>query len=297
MTGEDRSPVTVIGLGNMGLALADTFLKGGHPTTVWNRSANKADDLVTKGAARATSIAEAISASAVVVVCLSTYEVMHRLLAPLGHELSDRVIINLTTGTPEEARKTAKWAAECGSDYLDGAIMAIPQMIGLPEALIFYGGPKALFEAHEPMLKLLGGSTTYLSEDHGEPLLYDLALLTMLYGAWYSYLHAHALLSRACISATKILPYVTNWLNYVIVPSLTDPNAARALDESIYATDVSNLTINKQGLDNIVRSSKELGISVDWLTPIQALATLKVAEGYGADGFERIFEAIKKPLA
>jgi 3-hydroxyisobutyrate dehydrogenase-like beta-hydroxyacid dehydrogenase len=293
--GEVHSPVTVIGLGNMGLTLAGEFLKGGYQTTVWNRSIEKADPLVEKGAVRAASIADAVSASDVLVVCLSTYEVMHELLAPLGDQLSGKVLVNLTTGTPEEARKTAKWAEERGVDYLDGAIMAIPQMIGLPDSLIFYGGSKALFDAHEPMLRLLGGNTTYLSEDHGVPLLYDLALLTMLYGAWYSFFHAHALLSTANISATEFLPYTANWFNHLIVPFLTDPDAARALDEDNHATDVSNLMINKLAIDNIVRTSKEQGIPADWLTPIQAIAAQKLAEGYGADAFTRVFEEIKKP--
>ncbi|MFC0335597.1 NAD(P)-binding domain-containing protein [Paenibacillus sepulcri] len=31
-------PVSVIGLGMMGSALAQTFLKEGHQTTVWNRT-------------------------------------------------------------------------------------------------------------------------------------------------------------------------------------------------------------------------------------------------------------------
>jgi glutamyl-tRNA reductase len=46
--GEVHSPVTVIGLGNMGLTLAGEFLKGGYQTTVWNRSIEKADPLVEK---------------------------------------------------------------------------------------------------------------------------------------------------------------------------------------------------------------------------------------------------------
>ncbi len=50
VTGEKRSPVTVIGLGPMGQALAGAFLKNGHPTTVWNRSAGKAEALVAQGA-------------------------------------------------------------------------------------------------------------------------------------------------------------------------------------------------------------------------------------------------------
>lgn len=48
--GTERSAVTVIGLGQMGSALAATLLEQGHPTTVWNRSAQKAQPLVERGA-------------------------------------------------------------------------------------------------------------------------------------------------------------------------------------------------------------------------------------------------------
>jgi len=42
-TKTDRPPVTVIGLGLMGAALARALVDAGHHTTVWNRSSVKAD--------------------------------------------------------------------------------------------------------------------------------------------------------------------------------------------------------------------------------------------------------------
>ncbi len=51
--------VAVIGLGIMGHAMADHFLRGGHRVAVWNRSPGKADDLVAAGATRAATPAEA----------------------------------------------------------------------------------------------------------------------------------------------------------------------------------------------------------------------------------------------
>lgn len=49
MENPHRSPVTVIGLGPMGQALAGAFLMNGHPTTLWNRTAEKADYLISQG--------------------------------------------------------------------------------------------------------------------------------------------------------------------------------------------------------------------------------------------------------
>lgn len=290
-------PITVLGLGNMGQALAAAYLEAGHPVTVWNRSAEKADRLVGNGAVRAETAAEAIEASGMIVVCLSTYEVVRSTLMPLEAQLAGRVIVNLTTGTPDEARRMEEWTMGKDIDYLDGAIMAVPPMIGSPDALILFSGRKELFDTYLPILQVMGGSTSYLSDDTGVALLYDLAMLTMLYGAWYSYFHAHALLRTANISAKNFLPYTTNWLQHVIVPALTSPDSARILDEGFYTTDVSNMTVNKQSLDFIVKSSRELGVPADWLLPIQTVADQVVAKGFGSDGFERVFETmINRPV-
>ncbi len=57
MTTHD-SRVTVLGLGEMGRALATAVMKGGYATTVWNRTPGKADDLVAQGAVAAGNARE-----------------------------------------------------------------------------------------------------------------------------------------------------------------------------------------------------------------------------------------------
>ena len=128
MTDHDERPsVTVIGLGLMGSTLAGAFLTSGMPTTVWNRSGEKADALVAEGAIRAATVAEAVAESQLVVVCLTTDEVVHQVLDPVADALPGRVLVNLTNGTPQQARATAAWAADHGARYLDGGIMACPR--------------------------------------------------------------------------------------------------------------------------------------------------------------------------
>src|ERR1035441_6298264 len=53
--------VAVIGLGIMGHSIAYNFLDKGYKVTVWNRSAGKANDLVSKGAILAASVAQAVN--------------------------------------------------------------------------------------------------------------------------------------------------------------------------------------------------------------------------------------------
>ncbi|MFI0410587.1 NAD(P)-binding domain-containing protein [Actinomadura sp. 3N508] len=72
-----KSPVTVIGLGPMGAAMAATFLGNGHPTTVWNRTAAKAEPLVAKGATLAATSADALAASELIVISQTDYPAMY----------------------------------------------------------------------------------------------------------------------------------------------------------------------------------------------------------------------------
>ena len=58
----DADRISIIGLGPMGIALADASLARGQALTVWNRTPEKADDLVARGALRAPTVAEAVAA-------------------------------------------------------------------------------------------------------------------------------------------------------------------------------------------------------------------------------------------
>ncbi|WP_307849746.1 NAD(P)-binding domain-containing protein [Qaidamihabitans albus] len=49
MASQTDSDVTIIGLGLMGRALAGALLKAGHRVTVWNRTAAKAGELMSRG--------------------------------------------------------------------------------------------------------------------------------------------------------------------------------------------------------------------------------------------------------
>lgn len=55
--------IAVIGLGIMGHGIADNFLKGGYKVVVWNRTTDKANDLVAKGAVLAKSVKEAVQSA------------------------------------------------------------------------------------------------------------------------------------------------------------------------------------------------------------------------------------------
>ncbi|MDP9864700.1 MULTISPECIES: NAD(P)-dependent oxidoreductase [Streptosporangium] len=289
-----QSPVTVIGLGLMGQALAGTFLGNGHPTTVWNRSAEKADELVARGATLAASVRDAVEASPLVIVCVSDYAAAHGLLAPLGDALAGRVLVNLTSGTSEQARESAEWAAGEGVTYLDGAIMAIPPVIGTADAFLLYSGPQDAYDAHEPTLKALGAGTTYLGADHGLASLYDVALLGIMWGTLNSFLHGAALVGTAKVDATVFAPFANRWIE--AVTGFVSAYAGQ-IDEGAYPALDATIDTHVATMDHLIHESESGGVNTELPRLVKALADRAVAEGRGGDGYAAMIEQFRRPSA
>lgn len=126
MSSNGKQSVTVIGLGPMGRAMAAAFLDRGYAVTLWNRTASRADELVARGAVLAPGVAEALAANEVVVLSLTDYAAMYAVLEPAEAALPGRVLVNLSSDTPERARTAARWAAERGAVHLTGGVTVRP---------------------------------------------------------------------------------------------------------------------------------------------------------------------------
>jgi 3-hydroxyisobutyrate dehydrogenase-like beta-hydroxyacid dehydrogenase len=275
-------------LGAMGTALAGAFLDNGHPTTVWNRSPAKAEALAPRGAVVAPTAAEAVAASPLVVVCVLDYDAVHGVLDPVTHALTGRVLVNLTSGTPRQAREAADWAAANGADYIDGGILAVPSMIGRPETLILYSGSERGFRSHEGTLGVLG-MAMHLGADAGRAALYDAALVSAMYGMFGGFLHAAAVLGSERIPAVEFTPLIVSWLNAM---AATLPETARAYDSSEQSAAESNLRMQAAGFVKLLEASREQGVSTELLEPMKTLLDRAVAAGFGDRDIQSLIDLL-----
>ncbi|MEV5684630.1 NAD(P)-binding domain-containing protein [Streptomyces sp. NPDC052164] len=287
-----HAPVTVIGLGPMGLALAKTLLEHGHPTTVWNRTPEKANSLVTKGVHRAGTVAEAVSASPVTIMCLKDYETMYAVLGSAGSALKGRVMVNLNSGTPNEAHAAVSWATERGIGYLDGAIMVPPPLVGHPESVFLYSGSQDVFDEHRATLASMG-DPRYLGSDPSLAVLYNAALLGMMYATMNGFLHATALVGSANVSAVTFADLALNWFMPSVVDS-TLTEQAPDLDKSNYPGDVGTMEMNLNALEHITRTCVEQGVHSDQPRLMKTIAEQAISEGYSGKNYLAVFEVFKK---
>ncbi|MEV0648516.1 NAD(P)-binding domain-containing protein [Phytomonospora sp. NPDC050363] len=287
-----NAPVTVVGLGPMGLALAETLLERGHPTTVWNRTPEKADGLLAKGAHRARTVAEALSASPVAIVCLKDYETMYAVLDPAGDALRGRVLVNLNSGTPGEARTAVGWASGRAAGYLDGAVMVPPPLVGNPESVFLYSGSQDVFDGHRETLATLG-DPRYLGSDPGLAVLYNAALLDMMYATMNGFLHATALVGSAKVPAVAFADLALNWFMPTVLDATLVEQAAD-LDKGHYPGELGTMEMNLNALEHITRTCVEQGVHSEQPRLMRAIAERAIADGRGGENYLAVFEVFKE---
>ncbi|ULT26000.1 NAD(P)-binding domain-containing protein [Sphingobacterium sp. E70] len=149
-TDSNEKKVTVFGLGLMGSGIARAFIANGYSVTVWNRDVTKAASLLSRGAVLAKDPNEAIVASPLLVICVSDYKVTHKIFSSADVTLlKDRTIIQLSSGTPKEARSFDGWIQKLGGSALNGDILAWPAQIGSSEATITISGANQYLKSRQ----------------------------------------------------------------------------------------------------------------------------------------------------
>ncbi|MFF0556464.1 NAD(P)-dependent oxidoreductase [Streptomyces sp. NPDC004266] len=284
-----KSPVTLLGLGSMGTALARAWLAAGHPLTVWNRTPARAEALAAEGAKVADSPAAAVAASDLVVVCLLDDDSVGAALD--GVDLDGKDLVDLTTTTPARARARAAWAAERGARHLDGGIMAVPPMVGVPGAggYVFYSGSRELFELHRETLAVPVG-TEYVGEDPGFAALHDVALLSAMYGMFAGAAHAFALIRREDIDPVAFAPLLADWLAAM---AQGVHGTAAGLKSGDYTENVvSRLAMQVAGTPTFLATAEQQGVSTELLRPYFALMRRRLDMGGGEEDLTGVVDLL-----
>lgn len=278
-----KTPITLLGLGDMGTALARAWLTAGHPLTVWNRSPEKAEPLAGKGARTVATPAEAVaSATGPVVLCLLDDASVGETLD--GTDLHGKDVVNLTTNTPAQAQQRARWAEARGARFLDGGIMAVPPMIGRPETggYIFYSGDHTLFERHREALEVPAGAE-FVGADPGHAALHDIALLSAMTGMFAGITHAFALMGpEKGIDQARFATLLAQWLGAM---SGAAHGIAAQLESGNYTEGVtSNLAMMAAANDTLLATAQDQSVDPRLLTPYMELMRHRVAQGHGDEG-------------
>ena len=160
-----KEKIAFIGMGIMGVPMAQNLLKAGYPVTIHTRTKSKAKAVLDAGAVWAETPAQAAIDVDVVITCVAdTLDVEKVLLGENGVIESARqglICIDMSTISPEATREMAATLNEKGVQLLDAPVSG--GEIGAIEAKlsIMVGGPKETVEKVRPVLEVMGRAITH----------------------------------------------------------------------------------------------------------------------------------------
>ena len=157
-----KKPIGVVGLGLMGTSITERLLEHGYLVYVWNRSKEKADPLVAIGAIWSDNPIQDCDR---VILSLYSSDVVAEVIEQLKSGLrTSQVIIDTTTGEPDDCIAMGKRLAASGVQYLDAPISGSSEQTRRGEAMVMVGGDRATFDQVSDLWPLLGKTVYYTGE-------------------------------------------------------------------------------------------------------------------------------------
>lgn len=152
--------IAFIGLGHMGLPMARNLLNAGHSLSVFDLVASAVDELAAQGARAASSAADAVSATEVVISMLPASRHVEGLYLGDAGLLSaiapGSLVLECSTIAPEAARKVHQAAAARGIALLDAPVSGGTAGAAAGTLTFMVGGDAATLERARPILANMG---------------------------------------------------------------------------------------------------------------------------------------------
>jgi 3-hydroxyisobutyrate dehydrogenase-like beta-hydroxyacid dehydrogenase len=168
-----------VGLGVMGGGVARRLLAAGHELHGWNRTPEKAAELVDQGLVLEDS-PRAVAEQAEVVFTMVTNVPALRAVAEGGDGIvaglgPGKVWVDMTTAAPAASRELAERVRQTGADMVDAPVSGSVSTLEEGRLSIMVGGNEETFRRVEPILLDIGPKVTRVG-DNGQALLLKIAI-------------------------------------------------------------------------------------------------------------------------
>jgi 3-hydroxyisobutyrate dehydrogenase-like beta-hydroxyacid dehydrogenase len=206
--------VGFIGLGQMGSAIAANLLGAGHSLTVWNRSPDKAEPLVAKGARLAANPAEAATGEVVFTMLADDRAVEavvfgdHGVLSSAGKPIH----VSMSTISLTLADRLAAAHAAAGSHYISAPVFGRPALAQAGELFVLTAGPDEAIEKCRPLFDVVGQRSFPLGDRPSAANIVKLCGNFMIVSAIESLAEAMTLAGRHGVEKAALLEILTGTL-------------------------------------------------------------------------------------
>ncbi|MGW5257687.1 NAD(P)-dependent oxidoreductase [Streptomyces sp. NPDC004012] len=285
--------LAVVGLGRMGTAIAERLLGAGHMVTVYNRTAGRAGDLVSRGAREASRPDAVWDYADVCLTVLADDAALGTMaLGPDGLGVSGgaagKLLIDMSTVSTEASARVAASADSNGIAYLRAPVSGNPSVVRAGELGILASGPRDVFDAAAGLLHDIGRKVFYVGEGETARVA-KLALNVMVAGT--------AQLLAECVTLAEAHDIRRSVLLDVIggsaVASPFVAYKAEALVADNYSTTFSSRLMRKD-LDLALDVAAEAGVPLPVTAMVQQLLQGCISMGLGEADFMALLPRLRR---
>jgi len=146
--------VGLIGIGLVGSALAERFLKGGLSVVGFDCRSECHAGLVKLGGAAADSARAVIKESSVVILSLPDSDAAAEVVGEIGSDLAGRTVIDTTTGDPDRTAALGARLKADGVDYVDATIAGSSRQVRDGAVIVMAGGEREVILRCKKLFRL-----------------------------------------------------------------------------------------------------------------------------------------------
>jgi len=285
--------VGFIGLGIMGSRMAANLQKHGHSLTVFNRTREKADELLSRGATWAGSPAAVAARSEVVFTMLAYPEAVRE--AALGKDgflnaLHPRQLwVDCSTVNPSFSKEMAEKARAVGIRFLDAPVTGSKGPAANATLTIWVGGRAVDLKIGRPLLECIGnrivhcggpGAGTSLKMVMNQLLGTGMAAFAEAFILGQSLGLSHEKLFEALLGSPAVAPFISG-------------KRERMATGSYQAADFPLRWLQKD-LYLATATAQETGVAMPLANVAKEVFRLAIRNGYGDDDFSAVYDSLAR---
>jgi 3-hydroxyisobutyrate dehydrogenase-like beta-hydroxyacid dehydrogenase len=224
--------VSLAGAGHMGLPIGERILEAGYPLTVFNRTPEKLQPLLDRGAHAAGGLGELLAESDICVSSLSDDAALEAVTtAALAGARPGTILIETSTVSVAASARVAAAAAKAGVLYLRAPVSGNPFVVRSGNLTLIVSGPAEGFEQARDLIAAIGPNVFYVGEAD-EARIVKLVLQVMIAGTTQLMAESLVLGEAAGVDRAKLLEVMGNsavgspFVKYKTEPLLRDDYSA-----------------------------------------------------------------------
>ena len=274
----------LIGVGNMGTAMAERVLDGGYPLVVYNRTPEKANALGALGAVVVKTPAELSEQVDVVLTSLPDDQALEDVAADVvAAARPGTVLADTSTVSPAASARVASLAEEASVAYLRAPVSGNPSVVRAGNLTFMVSGPQETFERVEPVIRAIG-PTVHRVGDGEQARVVKLAINLMVAGLAQLMSEALVLGEASGVSRAALLEVMADsavgapFVEYKTGPLLRDDYSATFTTE-----------LMEKDIDLVLDAAEEAGVELPVAREMKALLRAAIEAGFGGDDFMALF--------